>query len=653
MTKKNIFAILFLFGLLTMVLLVRVANRAQASDYFGQPAVGPYMASAPGSFAAAELRGYKPVQGDRLPLAIHGPFVMTMEEAARNRAERRRPRRDDDDLDSDNSGNGDNDEPKGSPCTKTATCGGGPGGDGPSKNAETPEVARSFDATINRNGGGGSDPQIAAGPSYLLTTLRDEVTLLDKNGNVVSKDKNNKPFNGGPIPTINFFGKLTNDINSHLNLPAAFPASQGFGIDTYYDARAIYDSYRQRYWIVALAINNKTPCARQKDSLPAGAPCNPALSGSRRAKVVVAVSSTSDPRDNWSLYWWDGVPHDGQCGIDLSCQLTERGADYPSLGISEKYLLEEHGAGSKADSYRYLTLAPADALANGANCNNCNFTGGWAYWHLKNPDGSYVNLLQPAVHHGPGYPNWSFFVGNYQSQGLSYQITMVFVDSVKTLVYSTSLIKPYAFPTNAPQPQMWPNVLKPFQLKISNVGNGVMKTVFRNGKLYTTFQDCRLWPGASQCVTSIRLLRVDAANPGAQPEIDRTFGQRNVNDPAKVDLVSYATPAVEVNKHGDIVLVYMRSGANVFPEARYSLYAANAPDISPSKLLKAGASSLGGDLNNCIKNNGANNCPPQIGNLDVGGISVDGGDDEGVWMAHGYVNASGQIKIAVGKVFGK
>jgi hypothetical protein len=35
---------------------------------------------------------------------------------------------------------------------------------------------------------------------------------------------------------------LMDDMNAHLNLPSAFPASQGFGI-TYYDARAIYDSY--------------------------------------------------------------------------------------------------------------------------------------------------------------------------------------------------------------------------------------------------------------------------------------------------------------------------------------------------------------------------------------------------------------------------
>jgi hypothetical protein len=659
MKTKSTFAKLAALALLMTAAMVYAANRSGASGVSAgyssaatteQPEFIPATETSTGiepQTGAPELRGYKPVQAERLPLAIHGPFVVTMEETARKRTERKRPQRDNGDEDSD--GDDPDNDKNGSPCTNPAKCGGAAGGDGPAKNVETPPTDKTWDAVIDRNGGGGSDPQIAAGPSYLLTTMRDEITFLDKNGNVVSKDKNGKPFKAGQTQTIDFFGKLTDDINAHLNLPAGFTVGQGYGIDTYYDARSIYDSYRQRYWIVALAINNKTPCARQKDGKPSDWQCNPLLSGARRAKVVVGVSSTSDPRDNWSLYWWDATPHDGQCGLDPMCLVTEHGADYPSLGISEKYLLVEHGAGSKIDSYRYVSIAPADALANGASCNNCNFTGGWAYWHIKNPNGSYVNLLQPAVHHGKGYPNWSFFAGNYQSQGQSYQISMVFVDAAKSLFYSTTAIKSYAFPTNALQPQMPPGVLKPFQLKISNVGNGMMKAAFRDGKLYSTFQDCKLWPGANQCVTSIRVLRVDVSNPAA-PEIDRTFGQRNVSDPAKVDLVSYATPAVEVNKHGNIVLVYMRSGANLFPEARYSVYAANGSDISPSKVLRAGGSSLGGD---CVKNNGAANCPAAIGNLDVGGISVDGGDDEGIWMAHGYVNGSGQMKIAVGKIFGK
>jgi hypothetical protein len=583
-----------------------------------------------------ELRGYRPTVAERTPLDIHGPFVLATEEVKRSSSERRRrPQRRDDNDPRDSS-----DEPgkdtNGPPCTNPAKCGGTPGGDGPQKNAETPSTDTTWDSTMPA-----TDPQIAAGPNFLVMSMYNQISFLDKSGKVISQDKNGKSFNGGPIKTIDFFGKLTNDIDSHLNLPAAFSAAKGFGIDTYYDARAIYDNYRQRYWIAALAINNKTPCGQQP------APCNVMQAGARRGKLVVAVSSTSDPRDNWYLYWWDAVPHDGQCSEPI-CLMTEHGSDYPSIGISEKYFLEENGANSK----QYVTLAPADALANGAICNNCNITGGWAFFGIKNPAGADISRMQPAVHHDSGVPNWSFFASNYQSQGQSYHISIVFVDAMKGLYYSTTPIKTYSSPANAPQPPTPPSVLKPFQLKISNVGNDVMKAVFRGGKLYSTFQDCKLWPGASQCVTSIRVVRVDVSNP-AVPEIDRTFGQRNVSDPAKVDLVSYATPAVEVNKQGNIALVYMRSGGALFPEARYSVYAPNAPDISPSKALRVGGSNYGGDFNTCVKNNGPDKCPAAIGNMDVGGISVDGSDDEGIWLAHGYVDGNGQMKIAVGRIFGK
>jgi len=645
MSTNRILAKLVAIALLITAALVYTASRSGASsiDSIGlspraeQTDGAPDVPGMPDPVGAPELRGYHPVPAERLPLSIHGPFVQANESLSRTR--RMRPRESDPNDDDDNP-DGDKDKDD-APCTNPAKCGGPAGGDGPQKIPQTPLTDITWDGVMTPQGG--FDPQIAAGPSYLLMTMRDQLVFLDKAGKVLSQDKNGKPFNGGPINTNDFFGGLTDDINAHLNLPPVSPASQGYGIDTYYDARAIYDSYRQRYWIVALAINNKTPCFQQKQA--GAAQCNPFLSGARRGKVVVGVSSSSDPRDKWFLYWWDAIPHDGDCGIDVICRQTEHGADYPSLGISEKYLIEEHGAGTKTDSYRYVSVAPADELAKGAICNNCNYPNAWAFWHIKNPDGSLVNMLQPAVHHGPTLPNCAFFAGNYQSLGQSYHISMYFFDVTGQLFDSTSLIKTYAAPDNAPQPPSPPGIVQPYQLKISNVGNGVMKAAFRGGKLYSTFQDCKIWPGASKCVTSIRVVRVDITNPGS-PEIDRTFGQRNVLDPANVKLVSYGTPAVEVNKHGNIALVYMRSGTNVFPEARYSVYSANAPDISPSQVLRMGASSYGGDSTACGKS-----CAR--GNLDVGGISVDGADDEAVWLAHGYVDNKGQMKIAVGKIFGK
>src|SRR5262249_45838828 len=157
------------------------------------------------------------------------------------------------------------------------------------------------------------------------------------------------------------------------------------------------------------------------------------------------------------------VPHDGYCPTNLPCRPVERGADYPSLGISERYVIEEHGAGSTNDSYRYVSVAPADELAKGANCNNCSYPNAWAFWHIKNPDGSNLNLLQPAVHHGPTLPNCAFFAGNYQSQGKSYHLSAYFLDVTGQIYYSAIPIQSYAPSMNAQQPPM-PSIPNPFPL---------------------------------------------------------------------------------------------------------------------------------------------------------------------------------------------
>ena len=46
-------------------------------------------------------------------------------------------------------------------------------------------------------------------------------------------------------------------------------------------------------------------------------------------------------------------------------------------------------------------------------------------------------------------------------------------------------------------------------------------------------------------------------------------------------MVFYGNPAVEANFVSDLVLVYTRSGATVFPEARYSLWKGDEPDVRP------------------------------------------------------------------------
>jgi hypothetical protein len=49
----------------------------------------------------------------------------------------------------------------------------------------------------------------------------------------------------------------------------------------------------------------------------------------------------------------------------------------------------------------------------------------------------------------------------------------------------------------------------------------------------------------------------------------------------------------ELNRAGDIVIDYTRTGTRIFPEERYDVYLAKEPDIRPSRLLKAGEAPYG------------------------------------------------------------
>src|SRR6185369_6347454 len=112
--------------------------------------------------AAGELRGYKQTQAERMPLAIHGPFVLATDaiasssaERERRRQENRRRRRQDD---NDDDPGDDREDP---PCTNPDKCGGAPGGDGPNKTLETPSTGITWDGVMTPQGG--YDPQIAVG----------------------------------------------------------------------------------------------------------------------------------------------------------------------------------------------------------------------------------------------------------------------------------------------------------------------------------------------------------------------------------------------------------------------------------------------------------------------------------------------------------
>jgi hypothetical protein len=183
-----------------------------------------------------------------------------------------------------------------------------------------------------------------------------------------------------------------------------------------------------------------------------------------------------------------------------------------------------------------------------------------------------------------------------------------------------------------------------------------MEAVWRDGDLHAVVPDCRQWSGATECMAAIRLLRFGAFGDTGRPTINVTFGKRHPLDPADA-LYSYYLPSLEVNRFGNMAMVYHRSGASIYPEVRGSIRMADDSGMSPSFLVKAGELPVGcpASDHDCSKKD------VPIKSIDNSGMAVDPFDDVGMWMVHAYGvpqrgNAStattGGWKLVVATVFG-
>jgi hypothetical protein len=585
--------------------------------------------------------GFERVEAIAEPMAVHGPYRLSSRHIEQLAARPEEP--------GDPGGDVDDDEPGGDYETDHP-CGECTNGDeeNPDPRPEldeeqTPPPGTHFTSRLPV-----SDPQIAAGQTYLVVTLRDRVAFFSKDGTELQN-----------IEATKFFNLVTPEINKYIVVPAGSDPNIWM-IDTYYDLRTVYDPYRKRFWIAGLAINNKTTQSTV-----------PEVARLRRNYIAAAVSLTEDPRDGWYQYFWQATGDDYACAPDC---LTVTGADYPSIGISQKHFLQEVGAGRKVSPYSHVVIIDADALATGTTCSNCSYH----FWRLTMPDGcpevGHV-LLQPAVHHDPHSfdlfaSTWVYpdpgkpkcLGGQTRADGDPDKYGVIvwqFATSVNPPVIVRSLVrvKPFAArydpkpgheaqkvnEPDAEQPAAW-NVTTPNFVRFSNIGKMAQKTIYRRGSLYVTWQDCVHWEQAPTCYMAVRLVRIQ----NLKATIDRTFGLRNAFDDWPSDFVYYGVPAVEVNVDGDMVVAYQRSGEQVYPEARYSVYRSGGPDILPSRALQKGDFPFG-----------ANAKPGEqkaVGNLDVAGVSVDPFDDAGVWMAHGYGTQdtpwNGTYGLAIGKVLG-
>jgi hypothetical protein len=470
--------------------------------------------------------------------------------------------------------------------------GGGPGD--LSSFAQTPPATAGWGAAGVQYGFP-ADAQISVSSSHVIVSGRQTLGYFTKAGTGVK----------APFAATEFFSPLGLDDGTDN------------AITRYNDLRTIFDSYRNRFWVVA---NGSNPQAYKADP--------------KKVRPVLAfgVSKTENPMDGWYLYWTYAVAHFGK---DDGVYQVGDASDYPRVGIDPFAIhITNKVANAVTKQHRYQRVAffPAAPLAAGT------FQNGWQFWDLKNPDGTGVGSISPVVHHGNA--DRAFYISRYKSDRVLVWVLTDPLTSGQLMSRSEIAVQAFIDPVNAPQKGSTELI------KTTNLATSPLNAVYRFPFLYAVFNDARDWFGDGQLLSSIRLLRMTAAGlPNSPPTqtgfIDRTFGKNSsIDDPSDAHM-HYAWPAVEVNKNRDAVIVYARTGETIFPEVRYTILRANESDVSPSRLLRSGQAAY---------NPSQTSSPLAWG--DTAGASVDPSDDTGIWMAQQYATtapASNNFEIWVGK----
>jgi len=459
------------------------------------------------------------------------------------------------------------------------------------------------------------DLQIAASHTHVVISSYHQLTFWKRDGTLLSD-----------LNTVDFFGPVKDDMNQVLKDPADATKmlSAQYPINEFYDTRVIFDTYRNRFWIVSLT-RNMSPGSSD--------------AAHRVTLSSIAVSKTENPQDGWYTYW---MP---------PCR------DYQAIGVSKKLFVVGYSSGINFPEYGFMSVLDPEPLIKGLAGQKVRVLGGF-----KNPDGTPASAyMQPALQYGESARDLQFFVSN-QGDGKTNVVWAIDplhpTELIQVAVPITSSIRPKAAQqagnADIPHPQLvWP-VWGGSTPPLSGPDT-IMKAIYRNNKLYWVWDDSI--PGDSRQLRFIRLNRVDVSNfpvyllnNKGTPSIDRRFGKRNAADPPS-DVFSYYMPALAVNKDGTMVITYGRSGATIWPQTRYSVYFEKDSDIRPSQLLRKGDYPIGTE-DPSYADTPANRQPGGV--FDYNAAAVDPFDDRSVWTVNVYATkksvGTGQYSLLVRRI---
>jgi hypothetical protein len=468
----------------------------------------------------------------------------------------------------------------------------------------TPAPTFTFSTPTSLRGGHPADAHLAAGHSFVCVTARDQVDCYTKGGRAVQID----PASASDLSGETFFsGVITSS-------------------DGVFDLRALWDRFRNRFWIAGLTTSSN--------------------------RVVVAVSKSENPRNGWYKYWLGGTdsraPNNG----------SSRSIDYPIIGIdSTAFYVGDYvnsvrdcngdgvvSAGESCFAYDLVNLRDAQQMADGVDGGSLN---GWAFWDLSLPDGSLAGLT-PVVHETS--TTRGFLLANYGAD----KISVFAVNNPLTTSQSVSRVEApitafgsTAALTGAQRPNSatsTPNDDPAPRVKFDNLGNTPLNGHYRSNKLVLTANDSWLVSGVTRAAA--RVTQLDLTNYGSGSitvDHDRRFGMASDGD-ATGSVFDYGWPAAGINVNNDMAIMTVRTDVSVFPELRMSAWGATDADLRSSILARAGSAALYPPTT-CCKFHAW---------VDTSGVSVDPFDETGIYFAQEYANEVGynNYRELVAKEFG-